>query len=99
MILQGGDDIATATVIPSLPYTDAGTTAGIPIITTKFAHTPPPALLMLFIHSRPLSILISLSISATHPMIPNCTFIKTAKHRVAQSLAMMMPAAAMVIGR
>jgi len=28
MILQGGDDIATATVIPSLPYTDAGTTAG-----------------------------------------------------------------------
>jgi len=28
MILQGGDDIATATVITSLPYTDGGTTAG-----------------------------------------------------------------------
>jgi hypothetical protein len=28
VILQGGDNIATATVIPSLPYTDAGTTAG-----------------------------------------------------------------------
>jgi hypothetical protein len=28
MILQGGDVIASATVIPSLPYTDAGTTVG-----------------------------------------------------------------------
>jgi hypothetical protein len=27
-VLQGGDTIATATVIPSLPYTDSGTTAG-----------------------------------------------------------------------
>ena len=28
LILQGGDDIAGATVIPSLPYSDAGTTEG-----------------------------------------------------------------------
>ena len=38
-VLQGGDVIATATVISSLPYDDNGTKRDIPIIMMRFALT------------------------------------------------------------
>ena len=36
---QGGDTIADAAVIPSLPYSDTGTTAATPTTTTRSART------------------------------------------------------------